>query len=115
VTRSIHKLGLGYERCEDKGEISTKFLFVPQKPIFFSSSKIRREIIRFGKTLFWDLVPCVEVTLVSKLHLIWSAIAQESRLGRKGRIFWRNCVFQRPPTGQYPAPPDNVRRDPDKV
>jgi hypothetical protein len=26
VTRSIHKLGLGYERCEDKGEISTKFV-----------------------------------------------------------------------------------------
>jgi hypothetical protein len=26
VTHSIPKLGLGYERCEDKGEISTKFL-----------------------------------------------------------------------------------------
>jgi hypothetical protein len=26
VTRSIHKLGLGYERCEPKGEISTKFV-----------------------------------------------------------------------------------------
>jgi hypothetical protein len=26
VTCSIHKLGLGYERCEDKGEISTKFV-----------------------------------------------------------------------------------------
>jgi hypothetical protein len=26
ATRSIHKLGLGYERCEDKGEISTKFV-----------------------------------------------------------------------------------------
>jgi hypothetical protein len=26
VTHSIHKLGLGYERCEDKGEISTKFV-----------------------------------------------------------------------------------------
>jgi hypothetical protein len=26
VTRSIHKLCLGYERCEDKGEISTKFM-----------------------------------------------------------------------------------------
>jgi hypothetical protein len=26
VTHSIHKLGLGYERCEDQGEISTKFL-----------------------------------------------------------------------------------------
>jgi hypothetical protein len=26
VTCSIHKLGLGYERCEPKGEISTKFV-----------------------------------------------------------------------------------------
>jgi hypothetical protein len=26
VTRSIHKLGLGYEKCEDKGKISTKFV-----------------------------------------------------------------------------------------
>jgi hypothetical protein len=26
VTRSIHKLGLGYEMREDKGEISTKFV-----------------------------------------------------------------------------------------
>jgi hypothetical protein len=26
VTRSIHKLDLGYEWCEDKGEISTKFV-----------------------------------------------------------------------------------------
>jgi hypothetical protein len=26
VTRSIQKLGLSYERCEDKGEISTKFV-----------------------------------------------------------------------------------------
>jgi hypothetical protein len=26
VTHSIHKLGLGYERCEDKGKISTKFV-----------------------------------------------------------------------------------------
>jgi hypothetical protein len=26
VTRSIHKLGLGYERCDDKGEVSTKFV-----------------------------------------------------------------------------------------
>jgi hypothetical protein len=29
VTRSIHKLGLGYERFEDKGEISTKFCLAP--------------------------------------------------------------------------------------
>jgi hypothetical protein len=26
VARSIRKLGLGYERCEDKSEISTKFV-----------------------------------------------------------------------------------------
>jgi hypothetical protein len=26
VTRSIHKLDLGYDRCEDKSDISTKFV-----------------------------------------------------------------------------------------
>jgi hypothetical protein len=26
VTHSINKLGLSYERCENKGEISTKFV-----------------------------------------------------------------------------------------
>jgi hypothetical protein len=26
VTRSMHKLGLGHERCENKGEVSTKFV-----------------------------------------------------------------------------------------
>jgi hypothetical protein len=28
VTRPIHKLGLGYERCEDKSKISTKFVSI---------------------------------------------------------------------------------------
>jgi hypothetical protein len=31
----------------------------------------------------WELVPCVEVTLVSKLHPIWRLVAQESKLRRK--------------------------------
>jgi hypothetical protein len=58
----------------------------PPKPRFLSSSKIRREIFAFGKKTFWELVPCVEVTLVSKFHLIWYPIAQESSLESKGRI-----------------------------
>jgi hypothetical protein len=49
--------------------------------MFLSSSKIGREIVEFGKTLFWELVYCVEVTLISKFHSIWSSIAQESNLG----------------------------------
>jgi hypothetical protein len=55
------------------------------------------------------------VTLVSKFHSIWSTIVQESNLGRKGWILGEKHVFQRPPTGQYPTPPDNIRRDLDKV
>jgi hypothetical protein len=53
--------------------------------MFFSSSKIGREIIAFRrkKTLFWKLVPFIEVTIVSKFHPIWCHIAQESSLGRK--------------------------------
>jgi hypothetical protein len=33
-----------------------------------SSSKIEREILGFGKNLFWERVPGVEVTLVSMFH-----------------------------------------------
>jgi hypothetical protein len=62
------------------------------KSRFFSSSQIRREIIEFAKTLYWELVTCVEVTLVSKVHLIWYPIAQESSLGRKGQILVENRV-----------------------
>jgi hypothetical protein len=91
------------------------FLLVPLKPRFLSSSKIRREIIGFGKIIFWELVPCAKMTLVSKFHLIWSTIAQESNLGRKGQILRENHVFQRPPTRQFLAPPDNVRCGTNKV
>jgi hypothetical protein len=52
---------------------------------------------------------------VYELHSIWGTIAQESNLGRKGQILGENRVFQRPQTGQCPAPPNNVRRDPNKV
>jgi hypothetical protein len=41
--------------------------------------------------------------------------AQESNLGRKMQILGENRVFQRPPTGQYSATPDNVLCDLDKV
>jgi hypothetical protein len=67
----------------------------PPKPRFLSSSQIKKEIIRFGKNLFWELVPYVEVALVSKFHSIWITIVQESYLGRKGQILGENHVFQR--------------------
>jgi hypothetical protein len=38
----------------------------PQKLGFSSSSKIRREIFGFVKNLFGNVVPFIEVTLVSK-------------------------------------------------
>jgi hypothetical protein len=75
------------------------FLLIAPKPRFLSSSKIGREIIGFGENLFWKLVPCVEVTLVSKFHLSWCPIARESNLGRKGWILGEDHIFQRPPTG----------------
>jgi hypothetical protein len=61
--------------------------------MFLSSSKIGRKIIGFGKNHFWELVPCVEVTLVSKFYSIYSTIAQESKLGRKRLILGENHVF----------------------
>jgi hypothetical protein len=58
-------------------------LLVPPKHRFFSSSKIEREIFGFGKKPLWELVPCIEVTLVSKFHPIWCHVAQESKLSQK--------------------------------
>jgi hypothetical protein len=52
---------------------------------------------------------------VSKFYSIWSTIFQESNSVRKGQILGENRIFHRPPTGQCPAPLDNVPRDPDKV
>jgi hypothetical protein len=44
-----------------------KILSVDLQNLGFSSShKIGREILGFRKTLFWELVPCLEVTLVFK-------------------------------------------------
>jgi hypothetical protein len=66
--------------------------------MFLSLSKIGQEIFVFGINPFWEPVPCVEVTLVSKFHPIWCPIAQESGPGKKGRNLGENCVFHRPPT-----------------
>jgi hypothetical protein len=57
-----------------------------------SSSKIGREIFGFGKNLFWKLVPCIEVTLVSKFHLIWCPIAEEPFWEESGG-FWEKIAF----------------------
>jgi hypothetical protein len=40
-------------------------------------------MFEFVKKTLSELVPCVEVTLVSKFHSILCLIAQKSRLGRK--------------------------------
>jgi hypothetical protein len=70
-----------------------RFLLVPLKRRFLSSSKIGRKIFGFERNLFWKFVPCVEVTLVSKFHPIWYPIAQESSLERNGRILGENHIF----------------------
>jgi hypothetical protein len=73
----------------------------PQKPRFLSSSKIGMEIFGFRKNLFQKLLPCVEVTHMSKFHPVWGRIAQESNLGRKGWILGENHVSR-------DLPADNV-------
>jgi hypothetical protein len=69
----------------------------PLKLRFLSSSKIERKIFGFGKNLFWKLVLCVEVTLVSKFYPVWWSITQKSSLGWRGRIL-EEIVF--PETSQ---------------
>jgi hypothetical protein len=55
------------------------------------------EILGLGKKLFWELVPGVEVTHVSKFHSIWT-IAQESSFEGKRRILGRKiCSRDLPP------------------
>jgi hypothetical protein len=69
------------------------FLFIPPKPRFFSSSKIEREIFRFGKNRFWELVslcwgdPSAEVSS--------DLVPYSSRItfGKKGGEFWEKITF----------------------
>jgi hypothetical protein len=58
--------------------ISPGFL---QKLGFSSSSEIKRESLDLGKNLFRNIVPFVEVTLVSKFHEISWAITRDQLLG----------------------------------
>jgi hypothetical protein len=84
------------------------------KSVFYehqhNSSKMERKILGLGKNLFWELVPGVEVTLVSKFHSIWSNIAQESNFGMKGVDFGKKNLLPRLPTGLYLALSDFVRK-----
>jgi hypothetical protein len=64
----------------------------PPKARFLSSSKIRREIVGFGNDLFGELVPFVEVTLVSKFHPIWCS-SSRIKFGKKGVDFGRKSRF----------------------
>jgi hypothetical protein len=57
------------------------FSWLPQKFGFSSSSKIGREMLGFGKILYGDIVPFVEVTLVSKFQEIWWIVTQDPLLG----------------------------------
>jgi hypothetical protein len=71
----------------------TDFSSFPQNLGFLVHPKSEGKSLHLGKTLFWEFVPFVEMTLVSKFHLIWCPITQESRLGRNGRILRENHVF----------------------
>jgi hypothetical protein len=55
----------------------------PPKPRFFEFIQNRKGNIWIWKKSHWELVPCIEVTLVSKFYPIWCLVAQESKLRRK--------------------------------
>jgi hypothetical protein len=88
--------------------ISWISLCSPQNLSFWVHPKSEWKIFGFEKNLFWELVPYIEVTLVSMFHLVWWSIAQESTLGRKGWILGEVCDFQRPPARHCMAQPDSV-------
>jgi hypothetical protein len=72
------------------------FSSFPQNLGFLVHPKSEVKSLDLEKNLYWEHVPCVGVTLVSKFHSIWSTIAQESNMERKGRILGENHVFRRP-------------------
>jgi hypothetical protein len=75
----------------------------PKIYVFLFHPKLEGKSLDLDKKHFWELVPCVEVNLVSKFHSIWSTIAQESNLVTKGQILEENHIFQRSPTRQCPT------------
>jgi hypothetical protein len=81
----------------------------PQNLVLQVHPKSEGKSFDLEKTYFRKVFPCVEVTLVSEFHLIWCLIAQESKLGRKGRILDKKMCFQIPPVGQSLTLPDKIR------
>jgi hypothetical protein len=73
-------------------QISPCFL----KAQFFEFIQNRKGNLWIWENLFWELVPCVEVTFVSKFHPIWRPIVQESSLGRNGRILGEVRIYRNP-------------------
>jgi hypothetical protein len=65
----------------------------PQNLCFWVHLKSEEKSLDLRKNLFWELVSCAEVILVSKFHSIWSIITQGSNLGRKKQILGENRVF----------------------
>jgi hypothetical protein len=87
----------------------TDFSKFPQNLSFLVHPKSEGKSLDLGENLFWQLVPCVEVTLMSKFHPIWCSIAQESSLGRKGRILGENHVSRDLLVDNVWLDPDNIR------
>jgi hypothetical protein len=68
------------------------FLPILPKSRFFSSCKIEREMFGFGKNLFGNIVPFVEVTLVSMFHEIWWTETRDQLLGDLSSC-WEHVQF----------------------
>jgi hypothetical protein len=80
------------------------FPFSPKHRFLRVHPKSEGKSLYLGKPL-WELVPCVEVTLVSNFHSILCLVAQESRLGRKGSTLTKNCAkfwADRTSPGRFP-------------
>jgi hypothetical protein len=76
----------------------------PQTLVLQVHPKLKVKSLYLGKPI-WELVNCVEVTLVSKLHSILCLTTQESRLEKKGSVLNKNCAqfwVDRTSPGQFP-------------
>jgi hypothetical protein len=84
------------------------FSSFPQNLGFLVHPKSEGKSLDLEKNHFWEFVPCVEVTLVSKFHSIWSIIVKNPSWEERGG-FWEKITFSR-----YLLP-DNVRHGLDKI
>jgi hypothetical protein len=129
VTRSIHKLGLGYERCEPKGEISTKFVLsstykdeqetLKAKPIpyppnpkpSFNPKKVQRQTTNSSMLNLDGVYTCMFCGHAGHLDKVWFRRKRiEKRRFEYARNSYHDEFLDLPPHSYSRVPPRSYSR-----